>query len=145
MNRPGADGRALDMLLRIRRSSLDDAQRAVADALRYQQHLQAQSEAEEARYAMETVAALDVAAGDEVVDAFAKWLPIGRKAIETARQAEQEAPGRVDNARVVLGLARAAYRSVETLIEIRTEQIRQTQDRKAQQETDEIGGRPRLT
>jgi len=48
------------MLLRIRRSSLDDAQRVVAEALRTQQHLQAQSEAEEARYAMETVAALDL-------------------------------------------------------------------------------------
>ena len=145
MSRSGPEGRALQMLLRIRRSSLDDAQRAVAEALQTQQQLQAQSEAEEARYAMETAAALDIASGDETVDAFARWLPVGRRAVETARQAEREASGNVDNARIVLGLARAACRSVEKLIEIRTEQDRQTQDRKAQLETDEVAGRSRLT
>jgi len=78
------------------------------------------------------------------VDAFARWLPIGRKVIETARQAEQEAAGKVDNARVVLRLARAACRSVETLVEARSERVRQTEDRKTQQEMDEIAGRSRL-
>ena len=144
MNRRGGDGHALEMLLRIRRSSLDDAQRVVAEALRTQQHLQTQSEAEEARYAMETVAALDLASGDEAVDAFARWLPVGRKAVETARQAEQEAAGKVDNARIVLGLARAACRAVEALVEARDEHIRQVEDRKTQQEMDEIAGRSRL-
>ena len=144
MNKLGPDGRALEMLLRIRQSSLDDAQRAVAEALQQQQQMQAESEAKEARYAMETVAALDIAAGDEAVDAFARWLPVGRKAIETARRAEQEASGRVDNARVVLTLARAAHRSVEALVELRVGEARLGQERKAQQETDEIAGRPRL-
>ena len=145
MSRSNPEERALQILLRVRQSSLDDAQRAVADAVRHQQQLQAQSEAEEARYAAETAAALNIAAGDEMVDAFARWLPVGRRAIETARRAEQEASGSVNNARVVLGLARAACRSVEKLIEIRTEQARQTHDRKAQLETDEVGGRSRLT
>ncbi len=144
MNKLGPDGRALEMLLRIRQSSLDDAQRAVAAALRQQQQMQAESEAEETRYAMETVAALDVAAGDEAVDTFARWLPIGRKAVETARRAEQEASGQVDNARVILTLARAAHRSVEALVELRIDQLRLVQERKSQQEIDEIAGRPRL-
>jgi len=138
-------GNALDVLLRIRRASLDDAQRALADALRLQQRMQLQSEAEEARYAKETVAALDLAAGDEAVDAFARWLPIGRKAIEMARAAEQEASGRVDNTRVVLGLARAASRAVETLVANRNEEANLIRERKAQREMDETASRSRLT
>jgi flagellar protein FliJ len=135
---------ALATLLRIRRSNLDDAQRAVADALREQQLMQGRREAEEARYAQETAAALDLAAGDEAVDAFARWLPVGRKAIQAARAAEQEASGEVDRARIVLGLARAAHRSVELLAEKRAEEARRVQDRKAQQAMDDLAPRPRL-
>ena len=134
-------GDALATLLRIRRNSLDDAQRAVADAMRRRQNMQERCEAEEARFANETVAALDLASGDEAVDAFARWLPVGRKAVETARAGKHEAAGELDRARVVLGLARAAYRSVELLIEERAREAELLQDRKAQQEMDEIGGR----
>ena len=138
-------GDTLATLLRIRRTSLDDAQRALAEALRHQQETQARSEAEASRYARETVAALDLTAGDEAVDAFARWLPVGRKAVEQARLAEQEASGDMDRTRIVLGLARAAYRSVELLIEKRAEQARQVQDRKEQQAMDEIAGRRPLS
>lgn len=141
MTGSGRGGDTLSTLLRIRRTSLDDAQHALAEALRHQQRMQTLSEAEESRYAMETVAALDLTAGDEAVDAFARWLPIGREAVATARRAEQEASGDMDRARVVLGLARAAYRSVELLIEKRTEEARQLQDRKEQQAMDELGTR----
>jgi flagellar protein FliJ len=134
----------LATLLRIRKSHLDDAQRAVADALREQHLMQARRETEEARYAQETAAALDLAAGDETVDAFARWLPIGRKAVEAARAAEQEAAGEVDRARVVLGLARAAHRSVELLAEKRAEEARRVQDHRAQQAMDDLARRPRL-
>ncbi len=136
-------GDTLATLLRVRRNNLDEAQRAVATALRLQQQAQARREAEETRYAEETAAALDLARGDEAVDAFARWLPVGRKAIEAARLAEQEACGEVDRNRVVLGLARAAHRAVELLIEKRTEEQRQLRDRKAQQEMDDLGGRAR--
>ncbi len=134
-------GDTLATLLRIRRTGLDDAQRALADALCHQQRMQSLCEAEASRYASETVAALDLGAGDEAVDAFARWLPIGRKAVEQARLAEQEASGDMDRARIALGLARAAYRSVELLIEKRAEQVRQAQERKGQQAMDEIAGR----
>ena len=134
-------GDALATLLRIRRNSLDDAQCAVADAMRRRQEMQERCEAEEARFADETVAALDLASGDEAVDAFARWLPVGRKAVEKARADEHDAAGELDRARVVLGLARAAYRSVELLIEERAREARLLQDRKAQQEMDEIGRR----
>ena len=134
-------GDTLATLLRIRRSSLDDAQRSLAEALRHQQDMQTLSEAEASRYARETVAALSLTAGDEAVDAFARWLPVGRKAVEQARLAEQEASGDMDRTRVVLGLARAAYRSVELLIEKRAEQASQAQDRKEQQAMDEIASR----
>ena len=132
---------ALDTLLRIRRASLDDAERVVADALRRQQQMQAQCEEEEARYAGETLAALDLASGDEAVDAFARWLPIGRQTVAAARAAEQEATSEVDRARILLGLSRAAHRSVELLIEKRNDEARQTQDRRLQHAMDDLAGR----
>ncbi len=134
-------GNTLATLLRIRRSSLDDAQRGVADALRRQQQMQAQSELEELRLARESVAALDLTSGDETVDAFARWLPVGRKAVEEARAAEAEASDDVDRARIVLGLTRAAYRAVELLVEKRAEETRLQESRKAQQAMDEVGRR----
>ncbi len=136
-------GDTLATLLRVRRNNLDEAQRAVADALRLQQQAQARRESEQTRYAEETVAALDLACGDEAVDAFARWLPVGRKAIEAACLAEQEACGEVDRSRVVLGLARAAHRAVELLMEKRNEEERLLHERKAQQEMDDLGGRAR--
>ena len=136
-------GDTLATLLRIRRNNLDEAQRTVADALRLQQQVQTRREAEETRYAEETVAALDLSRGDEAVDAFARWLPVGRKAIEVACLAEQEACGEVDRARIVLGLARAAHRAVELLMEKRTEEERRLRDCKVQREMDDLGGRMR--
>ena len=138
-------GDTLATLLRIRRNNLDDAQRTVADGLRMQQQAQARRETEETRYAAETVAALDLARGDEAVDAFARWLPVGRKAIETATIAEHEASGEVDRARVVLGLARAAHRAVELLMEKRGDEERRLQDGRTQREMDDLGGRARST
>ena len=136
-------GDALATLLRIRRNNLDEAKRAVADALCLKQQAQAKREAEEMRYASETVAALDLSRGDEAVDAFARWLPIGRKAIEVACLAEQEASGEVDRARIVLGLEGASHRAVELLMEKRIEERRRLRDGKLQQEMDDLGGRSR--
>lgn len=141
MTGSGTGRDTLNTLLRIRRTSLDDAQRALAEALGHQQRMQTIREAEESRYAMETVAALDLTAGDEAVDAFARWLPVGRKSVAAAREAEQEALGDMDRARVVLGLARVAYRSVELLIEKCAEAARQLRDRREQQAMDELGSR----
>ena len=136
---------ALATLLRIRKASLDDAERAVGEALRQQQRMQLRCEEEEARFAAETVAALDLAAGDEAVDAFARWLPIGRKTVEIARAAEQEASGEVDRARILLGLTRGAHRSVELLIEKRSAEQALHQERKAQQAMDDLASRVRLS
>ena len=135
-------GDTLATLLRIRRGSMDDAQRAVAAALRQQQSMQARSESEVRRFAEESVAALDLSRGDEAVDAFARWLPVGRDAVERARAAEQEAAAELDRARVVLGLTRAAMRSVELLIEKRAQETKTLQDRKDQSAMDELGSRP---
>jgi flagellar export protein FliJ len=134
---------ALATLLRIRRANLDDAERAVGQALAHQQSMQSRCEAEEASYAAETLAALDLANGDEAVDAFARWLPVGRKVVALARAAEQDASAEVDRTRVLLGLARAAHRSVKALIEKRNEEAAHEQERKAQHVMDDLAGRAR--
>ncbi len=132
---------ALATLLRIRRQALDEAKRALAGAMQRQHMQQLRSEAEETRFAQETIIALDLAEGDGAVDAFARWLPTGREAVQQARVAEQEASAELDRARIVLGLANTAHRSVELLTEKRGEELRLNQMRKAQQAMDELARR----
>jgi len=128
----------LATLLRVRRGHLDEAQRIVAEALERQQSRQRAREEEESRYAAEVTAALDLASGDEVVDAFARWLPLGKKALEAARSAEREAACDVDRARVALGLTRAAHRAVELLVETRQQEARLGEQRRDQHALDDI-------
>ncbi len=133
---------ALSTLLRVRRNHLDEAQRVVGDMLGVQRQAQARREAAQSLYAAETLAALDLTQDDEAVNAFARWLPVGRGAIEAAAQAEQEAAAEVDRARVVMGLTRAAHRAVELLVQTRGEERRRLQEQNSQRELDEFRGRP---
>ncbi len=107
----------LATLLRIREAALDEAKQHVANALAREHAAALRLADEEAALSRETAAAVSPAEGDACVDAFARWLPVGRKAIATAQATHHAASAAVDQARIVLTLSRAAHRSVETLIE----------------------------
>ena len=129
----------LHALLRIRRSVLDEAQKAVADA--YQQDLQAVERVEAAHAALqkEAEAAGNLAAGDDAVETFARWLPIGRRDVQLANEARLDSATALDRARALLTLARSGVRSVETLIEQRRLDQDLNRRRDEQQILDEAG------
>jgi flagellar export protein FliJ len=129
----------LQSILRVRQSTLDEAQKALADAYVAEQLASRQvAEATEA-LDLELRAAMSLVAGDDAVESFARWLPVGRKRVTDAYNAQKESTATLDRLRAVLALARAGVRSVETLIENKQRETDMVAQRKEQQVLDDIG------
>ena len=133
----------LQTMLRIRREALDEAQTAVADAHRVEQDAAGRAAAAAAALDQEMKAATDLAAGDDAVETFARWLPIGRRTLTQARDGHGNATAALDRSRAFLALARAGVRSVECLIDQRRAEARLQEDRREQRMMDEVGSRRR--
>ena len=131
----------LRTMLRIRQATLDEAQKAVSEAYVREQEAEGRADAAADALDREMKAATSLVGGDEAVETFARWLPIGRRALAQAREAQKAATADLDRARAVLGLARAAISAVESLIEQRTIQQRLEDSRKEQLLLDEVGSR----
>jgi len=129
---------ALQSLLRLRRIALDDASRRVADCLARERQAEERLAAAELAIARETdVARLSLS--DAEVEAFANWLPVGRRNQLAAEKDRNQAARETELARATLELARGAVRATETLIEQREAARRQVAERQAQAALDEIG------
>lgn len=122
----------LSAILRVRQSTLDEAQKVIAEA--YNAELMASKQADAAAEALdrEMAAATNLTCGDDVVETFARWLPIGRRNLKLAHDAQRDATAELDRARAVLALARASVRAVETLMEQR-EQARMLENGRREQ------------
>jgi flagellar protein FliJ len=131
----------LRTLLRVRRASLDDAQKEVAERYRAEQEAGRRAEAAGEALSQEMRTALDPATGDDAVERFARWLPLGRAALQRAHADHQAATAELDRARAVLGLARAAVRTVELTIEKRDAELARERQRREQLAADEAGSR----
>ena len=128
-------------MLRIRQSTLDEARKAVADAYQMERSASDRAEAASAALEQEMLAATNLAGGDEAVETFARWLPIGRKALKQAHDAQRDATAILDQARAVLALARSSVRTVESLIEQRQAEQQLEDNRRDQRILDEYGNR----
>ena len=131
----------LRTMLRVRQSTLDEAQKAVAEAYRMERDASDRAQAASAALDREMRAATSLAGGDDAVETFARWLPIGRRALRQAHDAQREATATLDHARAVLTLARSGVRTVESLIEQRRVEKQLEDNRKEQRILDEAGSR----
>ena len=131
----------LGAMLRVRQSTLDEAQKALADAYRVERDASDRAEAASAALEREMRAAMNLAGGDEAVETFARWLPAGRRALKQAHDAQREATAMLDQARAILTLARSGVRTVESLIEQRRAEQRLEENRRDQRTLDEAGSR----
>ncbi len=131
----------LGTMLRIRQSTLDEAQKAVAEAYRVERDAFNRAEAAAAALEQEMQAAMSLAGGDEAVETFARWLPVGRRALKQAHEAQRDATAMLDQARAVLALARSGVRTVESLIEQRRAERQLEDNRRDQRALDEVGSR----
>ena len=122
--------RSLKTLLRVRSTSVKEAQTALVAALVAEQaamtgeaQLTGAIQAE-----LAAVAALDV--GDAAVEAVGRWLPEARIRQRAAEGLRQEAESRTARARAELAAARTAEETVQLLIAADQEQARTDQERR---------------
>lgn len=133
----------LAALLRIRQAALDDAQTVSSNAYHAeQQAIEAVRQATET-LELEMREASSLTAGDEAVEAFARWLPIGRKQVADAHVRQREATAVLDQVRTILILARSAVGAVESMIENKRQEKLVLENRREQAELDELAGRRR--
>ncbi len=128
-------------MLRIRKATLDEAHKAVGEAYQREQEAGTRAQAAAASLEREMKAATSLVSGDDAVESFARWLPVGRRTVAQARDSQRAATTELDRARAVLALARAAVRAVESLIEQRQVEERTEEGRKEQLVLDEVGRR----
>ena len=131
----------LSTMLRVRQSTLDEAQKAVAEAYSVERDAFDRAEAAAAALEQEMRAAMSLAGGDDAVETFARWLPVGRRALKQAHDAQRDATAMLDQARAILALARSGVRTVESLIEQRREEQQLEDNRRDQRALDEVGHR----
>ncbi len=131
----------LATVLRLRRVTVDDAKRCLAAVLRAEEAAQRKAEAAESSIDDEAAAASDLAGGDEAVEAFAAWLPVGRSKAAAARAEHDQLRSEVAMARAGLTAARAAAEAADALVEHRAMRRSIEAARREQASQDEIAGR----
>jgi len=129
--------RTLDTMMRMRRMVVEEARRDLLACIQAET-----AAADRERAAMNALHdERDLASApdtdDAAVEAFARWLPVGNKALETAREALGRAVGASTQARARLNAARAAEEAVQRRIETLAEAEREEFLRREQAELDE--------
>ena len=133
----------LEALLKLRQRGQDDARRALSHAIQHETDATAKAVAADRTITHEQQAAMDLQAGDGVVEAFAAWLPTARARAAEAWRAAEYAEAEVTRARALLTSAQAAAKTVETLMQQRTAARDAVAARRAQADLDEAASRQR--
>lgn len=131
----------LKTVLRLRRVTVDDAKRALGAVLRAEDAALARAAAAEALINEEAEAAADLAAGDDAVEAFATWLPVGRARAAAARAEHEQYRSEVAMARAGLTTAMAAAEAAENLVKRRDAEHAAVTMRREQAAMDEVAAR----
>ncbi len=131
----------LDTVLRIRRLAMDDAARTLTACLYREEDARHAAEAAESAIGAEGEVAADLSAGDGAVEAFARWLPVGRARAAAARVRHDAATTDTTLARAAVTIARAATEAASALCECRAAERDLLSERRAQSVLDEIGSR----
>lgn len=131
--------KAVQTVARLRRLALDDASRALSQALAAETAAAARAEEAARQIAEEAAAASSLTGDDAMVEAFVAWLPGARRHAAETRDACERAGAEVARLRAVLTASRAACEAVETLLAQRKEAQAKERDRRSQAELDEAG------
>ncbi len=131
----------LARLLEIRRGELDGARHGLADALATESQAERAVAEATARLAREADLALAENGGDATVEAYVRWLPLGRRALTEASARRDRAMEGVALARAALALAAASERAVEQVLRKRQQEEAGARSRRETATLDEIAGR----
>ncbi|GBR70061.1 flagellar export protein FliJ [Gluconobacter kanchanaburiensis] len=128
----------LDALIALREQELDLVERSFAEAVAREAAAEGQLDAAQEEILSEQRIASSPTAGDGAVEAFSRWLPLGRKAVADAQDRCREAAVDRETVRSALIAARAAMEAVKTVRQERQEEERQADLRKEQNVLDEL-------
>ncbi len=129
---------ALHTIMRIRKLAVDEARRALAEALKTEDEARRVANAAEAQIGIEGQIAADLEAGDGAVEAFAAWLPTGRAIAMRTRSAHEHTLLEVARARAGLTATRAAAEAAQSVQEQREAERMLEAARRGQAVMDEI-------
>lgn len=132
---------SLHTLHKLRKAGQDEARQALARALQTEAGAALAAATSERVIADEQQMAMDLTAGDHIVEAFAAWLPTARAAAVQAWQIAERAQTEVARARALLAAAQGATETVETLIRERATARQTHAERREQADLDEAAGR----
>ena len=130
---------ALATVMRIRKLAVDEAKRALVEALTVEDQARRVADAAEAQIGIEGEIAADLNSGDGAVEAFAAWLPTGRANAARTRAAHEQTLLEVARARAGLSAARASAEAAKNLQERREAELALDAARRNQATMDEIG------
>jgi hypothetical protein len=130
-------------IAKLREQAITDAKRRLAETIAEESRAQQAAQAADRELLHEAETAADVTAGDEVVEAYARWLPKGLAQAAEARLAWESATTEVSHARATLDAARAAAELADEALAAFDKAALEARLRKEQSEMDERGARPR--
>ncbi len=130
-------------MVKLRQQAIADAKKRLAETIAEESKAQAYAEEADRRLLQEAEVAADVTAGDEMVEAYARWLPRGLRHASETRLAWEATTTDVSHARATLDAARAAAELAENTLEAFGKAELAVRVRKEQNELDELGSRPR--
>lgn len=131
----------LDTLITLREQELDLVERRFAEAVARETAAEEKLSAAQEEILNEQRIASSPTAGDGAVEAFSRWLPVGRQAVAQAQERCREAALDRETVRSALIIARAAMEAVKTLREEQKEEERLVELRKEQNTLDELAVR----
>ncbi|GBQ18891.1 hypothetical protein AA12717_0068 [Gluconacetobacter sacchari DSM 12717] len=133
--------RALQSLIRLHRTQVDEARAMMAQALAEEHAAHRQLENSQAAIENEREAARS---DHTTPDAFRHWLPFGQEAVERARDALHAATRASHQARETLMQANAALKAATALLERRQEEEKAVRARRELAEIDDMSRRVRM-
>ena len=107
--------KGLVSIITVRKQSVEAAQRALANGILAEMEAAQDLIAAERVIVMEQIAASEIDASDEVVEAFAIWLTVARRRVEVARHKSALAEAEAGRLRALLAASRVALETAETL------------------------------
>ena len=134
-------GSPLETVLRLRQRAVDDARQSLASSLLTADAADEQARTAEQRIEIEAQRATSLDGGDDLVEAFAAWLPGARQQAMQARAAHERLAAEVACRRAELAASRSGLEVIETLLRQKRDVAAAQQSRRMQQEIDEAGSR----
>ncbi|MCE2576810.1 flagellar FliJ family protein [Komagataeibacter sp. FNDCR2] len=134
--------RALQALIRLRQTEVDQAKSALSEAMGKENAAIAHVERQRALIESERVKA---ASGQVSMDDFRVWLPSGKEAVQQAEHALIAVRQVSDQAREALIQANAAQKAAQAIMDRRLEEEKETLARREQAEIDDLSRRNKMT